>query len=73
MTAEEIDGRPQLSCIRLCAIGRGAYMRHVCVDIYDDHSQHSPHIRPSGVRPLNYPEHVQKAWGFPYLGRAYES
>jgi hypothetical protein len=35
------------------------------VDIYDDYSHHWLHIRPSGVRPLNYPERVQKAWGFP--------
>ncbi|MDB6014107.1 MAG: hypothetical protein JWL65_6357, partial [Gammaproteobacteria bacterium] len=25
-----------------------------------------PHIRPLGVRPLNHPERVQKAWGFPF-------
>jgi hypothetical protein len=28
------------------------------------YSHHAPHIRPSGVRPLNHPECVQKAWGF---------
>jgi uncharacterized LabA/DUF88 family protein len=43
-------------------------LTHVSVDIYDDYSHHWPHIRPSGVRPLNHPERVQKAWGFPFWG-----
>ena len=30
----------------------------------DDYSNHASHIRPSGVRRLNYPERVQKPWGF---------
>lgn len=27
-------------------------------------------IRPKQVRPLTYPEHVQKAWGFSFAGGA---
>ena len=38
------------------------------VDIEDAYSHHAPHIRPLGVRPLNHPERVQKAWGFPFFG-----
>jgi hypothetical protein len=38
----------------------------MAVDMYGVYHDHEPHIRPSGVRPLNYPERVQKAWGFFY-------
>jgi hypothetical protein len=40
----------------------------VHIDIDDVYSHHAPHIRPLRVRPLNHPERVQKAWGFPFWG-----
>ena len=43
------------------------------VDTSVDYSHHASHIRPSGVRPLNHPERVQKAWGFSFSGVAYDA
>jgi hypothetical protein len=54
---------PPVLVVSLCHVDRTI----VGIDISGDYRHHIPHIRPSGVRPLNHPERAESLglffWG----------